>query len=71
MFGEGSLPNGALPSIPAVVMLDEIHLHVANKGMQIGYLVRRLKHRLRCAALANAALALILFRLLDRFRRWV
>ena len=53
LFGEGTLRNGEIPSIPGVLMLDEIHLHVANKGMQIGYLVRRLTARLRRAAQAR------------------
>lgn len=53
LFGEGRLADGGQPTIPGVLMLDEIHLHVANKGMQIGYLVRRLTARLHRAARAQ------------------
>ena len=55
LFGEGRLADGTRPTLPGVLMLDEIHLHVANKGMQIGYLVRRLTARMRRAARAQEA----------------
>jgi hypothetical protein len=44
LFGDADVPP------PAVVMLDEIHLQSSTKGMQIGFLLRRLAARIRQAA---------------------
>ncbi|MCP4542426.1 MAG: DEAD/DEAH box helicase [Chloroflexi bacterium] len=41
LFGNADFPP------PAVVMLDEIHLQSSTKGMQIGFLLRRLAARIR------------------------
>jgi len=43
IFGNDDYPA------PALVMVDEIHLHTGTKGMQIGYVLRRLAARLRAA----------------------
>ncbi len=44
LFGNEDFPP------PAVVMLDEIHLQSSTKGMQIGFLLRRLAARIRLGA---------------------
>lgn len=45
LFGHGD-PQHPL-CIPQAVMLDEIHLQTGSKGMQVGYLLRRVLARLR------------------------
>lgn len=44
LFGNAGFPP------PSVVMLDEIHLQSSTKGMQIGFLLRRLAARIRLGA---------------------
>jgi len=44
LFGNADFPP------PAVVMLDEIHLQSSTKGMQIGFLLRRLAARIKQGA---------------------